>query len=111
MRGATIVGLGGMAAHLVIKADGQIVRQLGPEKCVNGRLGAVASRFARSARPSAWSRRRGTGGQRLCLVRRRLHLPGVLAYKPYEKHSIDTELCTRCDIRQKICQDESINVV
>ncbi len=41
MRGATVVGLGGMAAHLVIKADGQIVRQLGPEKCVNSRLGAV----------------------------------------------------------------------
>ena len=40
-RGVVLVGLGGTAAHLVQKADGQVVWQVDGAKCVNSRLGQV----------------------------------------------------------------------
>lgn len=40
-RGIAVAGLGASAFYLIRKADGQLVWQLDPDKCVNSRLGAV----------------------------------------------------------------------
>jgi NADH-quinone oxidoreductase subunit F len=36
---------------------------------------------------------------------------GAIAYQPYERHSIDEGLCTRCDECRKVCQDDAVEVV
>ena len=36
---------------------------------------------------------------------------GAIAYRPYEKHAIDDQLCTRCDECRKVCQDNAVEVV
>ncbi len=41
VRGTVLLALGGSAAYLVKKADGQIVWQVDGRRCVNSRLGAV----------------------------------------------------------------------
>lgn len=41
VRGATLVGIGGIVAYLTKKAGGSGAWQLDPEKCINSRLGAV----------------------------------------------------------------------
>ncbi len=41
VRGATLVGLGGLGFYLIRKANGEGVWQIDCEKCVNSRLGAV----------------------------------------------------------------------
>jgi electron transport complex protein RnfB len=41
VRGATLVGLGGLAAYLGRKAQAEGAWQLDPQRCVNSRLGAV----------------------------------------------------------------------
>ena len=46
-----------------------------------------------------------------CTLCARAYPVGAIAYNPYEKYSIDTALCTRCDMCRKVCQDESIDVV
>jgi electron transport complex protein RnfB len=40
-RGAVVAGLGGTALYLGKKAEGQLVWQLDPTRCVNSRLGAL----------------------------------------------------------------------
>ena len=35
----------------------------------------------------------------------------AIAYLPHERHSIDTERCTRCNMCFEICQDASVEVV
>ncbi|MCP5115288.1 MAG: hypothetical protein GY953_31050, partial [bacterium] len=41
VRGTVAVGLAGSAAYLVKKADGQVVWQVDPAKCINSELGNV----------------------------------------------------------------------
>lgn len=40
-RGAAIAGMAGTAAHLIRKAEGQVVWQIDPARCVNSRLGEL----------------------------------------------------------------------
>ncbi len=43
VRGAVLAGMAGAAAHLVKKAEGQLVWQVDASKCINSRLGDVDS--------------------------------------------------------------------
>jgi NADH-quinone oxidoreductase subunit F len=36
---------------------------------------------------------------------------GAIAYRPYEKHVVDEQLCTRCDMCRQVCQDDAVEVI
>ena len=35
----------------------------------------------------------------------------AIAYRPHEKHSIEIDTCTRCNMCFDICQDGSVEIV
>jgi NADH-quinone oxidoreductase subunit F len=36
---------------------------------------------------------------------------GAIPWTPYQKHSIDPAICTRCDVCRQVCEDDAIEVV
>jgi Na+-translocating ferredoxin:NAD+ oxidoreductase RNF subunit RnfB len=35
----------------------------------------------------------------------------AIAFKPYEKHTIDQTLCTKCDNCRVVCQDNAVEII
>ena len=35
---------------------------------------------------------------------------GAIAFRPYEKHTVDHSLCTPCDMCRRVCQEDAVEV-
>ena len=46
-----------------------------------------------------------------CTVCAQVCPKGAIRFRPYEKHRVDHELCTPCDMCRRVCQEDAVEIV